>query len=144
MSDHSEIGTAGLPETLGEFMSTLKAGDSVFREYRGADLDKQRVSRVTKTQIILESGGRYSRATGFSVPATTWMRSNLVLPTPDVKKRWLEVFLSRWAKETFPSLFKNLTTQQQMVLYRQAQAFAATNKADASPDASGEENPCLS
>lgn len=126
-------------QTISEYLSTLKEGDAVYRDCHGADLDRQVIARITKTQIILKSGGRYKRDTGASIGSTTWARNNLLVPTDDVKQRWREVFLARWAKSKFPDLFKGLTVDQQMELYRQAKAFAAANASASTPATTDED-----
>lgn len=120
-------------QSISEYLSTLKEGDTVYRVCKGADLDRQVIARVTKTQIILKSGGRYNRDTGASIGSTTWTRNNLLVPTDNVKQRWRKMFLARWANSKFPDLFKGMTIDQQMELYRQAKAFAAANASASVP-----------
>lgn len=130
-------------QSVSEYLSTLKEGDVVYRECKGSnigfDLDRQVIARLTKSQIILKSGGRYNRATGASIGSTTWARNTLVVPTTAVKQRWKEIFLTRWAKTMFPTLFNDLTLEQQMALFRQAKAFAAANASASQPSASDED-----
>lgn len=126
-------------ETLGEYLPSLKPGDTIFRMAGGSNLDKQRISRVTTTQIILTSGGRYNRKTGQSIGGPTWNRSNIVLPTPEVRQAWQALYLANWANNLLPGLFKSLTSEQQLQLFRQIQAMATDSKPEDTPASANED-----
>lgn len=116
-------------QSIGEYLSTLKQGDTVYRKADGANLDRALIAKTTPTQIILTSGGRYNKTTGLSIGGSTWSRSCIVEPTPEVKQEWEALYLAKWASESLPDLFKSLTQEQQRELYRQVKTMTAENKA---------------
>ncbi|MEX6780440.1 hypothetical protein [Pseudomonas aeruginosa] len=116
-------------QTLQQYLTSLKEGDVVYREAGANSLDRVRVSRTTRTQIILITGGRYNRATGVSIGSTAgWDRSVLMLPTPQTKAKWQRLYLAKWASKTLPGIFQSLTPEQQAELYRQIKDMEAKNK----------------
>ena len=115
-------------ESISEYLSSLNPGDTVFRMAGGSNLDKQRISRITSTQIILVSGGRYNLKTGQSIGGPTWNRSKLVLPTPEVKQAWQVLCLVNWATNRLPGVFKSISYEQQLDVYQRIQAMAEESK----------------
>ncbi|HBP1602195.1 TPA: hypothetical protein L5U90_003298 [Pseudomonas aeruginosa] len=129
-------------QTREQYLASLKEGDVVYRESRANSLDRVRVSRITRTQIILISGGRYNRKTGYSIGTSAgWDRSVIMLPSPEVKAKWQRLYLAMWASKTLPGIFQSLTPDQQAELYRQITVMKAKNKGvdDGQPD-SGTDN----
>lgn len=129
-------------QTREQYLASLKEGDVVYRESRANSLDRVRVSRITRTQIILITGGRYNRTTGYSIGTSAgWDRSVIMLPSPEVKAKWQRLYLAKWASKTLPGIFQSLTPDQQAELYRQIKEMEAKNKGvdDGQPD-SGSDN----
>lgn len=116
-------------QTREQYLSSLKEGDVVYREAGANSLDRVRVSRTTRTQIILITGGRYNRDTGVSIGHTAgWDRSVIMLPTHQIKAKWQRLYLAKWASKTLPGIFRSLTLEQQAELYRQIKDMEAKNK----------------
>lgn len=69
---------------MNEWLKDIKVGDEVLvGDYTVSPHVMKRVKRLTRTQIILESGSRYNRQTGRNVGASTpWSRSYLTEVTP--------------------------------------------------------------
>ncbi|PBV09255.1 hypothetical protein CJU35_05215 [Pseudomonas aeruginosa] len=119
-------------QTLQQYLTSLKEGDVVYRESGANSVDRVRVSRTTRTLIILVTGGRYNRTTGVSVGSSSgWERSVIMLPTPQIKAKWQRLYLAKWASKTLPGIFQSLTPEQQAELYRQIKDMEAKNKAAA-------------
>lgn len=57
-------------------------------EYAG--MRRVRVERATKTQAIIEGGGKYRQANGRRVGATEWSIHCIEHPTRELDKRWDE------------------------------------------------------
>jgi hypothetical protein len=118
-------------QTREQYLASLKEGDVVYRESRANSLDRVRVSRITRTQIILITGGRYNRTTGYSIGTSAgWDRSVIMLPSPEVKAQWQRLYLAKWASKTLPGIFQSLTPDQQAELYRQIKDMEAKNKGE--------------
>ncbi|HBO2935127.1 TPA: hypothetical protein L4R50_000121 [Pseudomonas aeruginosa] len=116
-------------QTREQYLASLKEGDVVYRDSRANSLDRVRVSRITRTQIILISGGRYNRKTGYSIGTSAgWDRSVIMLPSPEIKAKWQRLYLAKWASKTLPGIFQSLTPDQQAELYRQIKDMDAKNK----------------
>ena len=116
-------------QTLLQYLTSLKEGDVVYRESGANSVDRVRVSRTTRTQIILVTGGRYNRTTGVSIGSTSgWERSVIMQPTPQIKAKWQRLYLAKWASKTLPGIFQSLTPEQQAKLYRQIKDMEAMNK----------------
>ncbi|MFO6995376.1 hypothetical protein P3D53_14130 [Pseudomonas aeruginosa] len=116
-------------QTREQYLSSLKEGDVVYRESGANSVDRVRVSRTTRTQIILVTGGRYNRTTGASIGSTSgWERSVIMQPTPQIKAKWQRLYLAKWASKTLPGIFQSLTPDQQAELYRQIKDMEAKNK----------------
>ncbi|XWN09649.1 hypothetical protein ACIRUG_34745 (plasmid) [Pseudomonas aeruginosa] len=116
-------------QTLLQYLTSLKEGDVVYRESGANSVDRVRVSRTTRTQIILVTGGRYNRTTGASIGSTSgWERSVIMQPTPQIKAKWQRLYLAKWASKTLPGIFQSLTPDQQAELYRQIKDMEAKNK----------------
>ncbi|MCS7526946.1 hypothetical protein N0609_11590 [Pseudomonas aeruginosa] len=116
-------------QTLLQYLTSLKEGDVVYRESGANSVDRVRVSRTTRTQIILVTGGRYNRTTGASIGSTSgWERSVIMQPTPQIKAKWQRLYLAKWASKTLPGIFQSLTPDQQAGLYRQIKDMEAKNK----------------
>lgn len=116
-------------QTLLQYLTSLKEGDVVYRESGANSVDRVRVSRITRTQIILITGGRYNRTTGDSIGSTSgWERSVIMQPTPQIKAKWQRLYLTEWASKTLPGIFRSLTSEQQAELYRQIIEMEAKNK----------------
>lgn len=68
-----------------QWLKNIKAGDTVILEsggyYGGASVEK--VERLTKTQIVLKSGGKFRRDSGNMVGGDAWSRSQIREPTED-------------------------------------------------------------
>ncbi len=114
---------AMVPQAIGGYLSEIKQGDVVYIALQNGDLDRGKVSRVTATQVILKSGGRYSKSSGSLVGASNWSTS-IILPTVEVRQRWSMQALSRWGQRALPSMFAALPQAQQMDIYRQIKNLA--------------------
>lgn len=68
-------------------ISELEVGDKVFRRYAGQIRSFCTVERITKTQIILNDGSKWSRRNGDPVPHETWNQAHI---TPFTKEKFLE------------------------------------------------------
>ena len=116
-------------QTLLQYLTSLKDGDVVYRESGANGVERVRVSRITRTQIILVTGGRYNRTTGVTIGSTSgWERSVIMQPTPQIKAKWQRQYLAKWASKTLPGIFQSLTPDQQAELYRQIKDMEAKNK----------------
>lgn len=120
--------SANINGNIGEYLANLKEGANIYRMAGGANLERVRIARITPTQIILVSGGRYSRKTGDSIGGPRWNRSNIVLPTAEIKQAWQSVYLGTWASNALPALYQGLTPAQQLALYRHVHTLVSENK----------------
>lgn len=116
-----------------QYLSALKEGDEIFIARRAA-VQKRRVARLTKTQIVLTTGGRYKLANGDGIGGVSWETNRVILPTPEVRNRWQQLRLARWAKDVFPAQFDTLTAEQQVELYRHVKALSLANNSAAATE----------
>ena len=114
--------------TKSEYLANIKEGDSVFIQLRANELIKRKVSRVTKTQIVLQSSERYNRASGQQIGGIQWQSNHITMPTETVRANWQAAYLSSWAQSTLPGIFAGLTTQQKLALYNHVLAVVESNK----------------
>lgn len=60
-------------------LEQVKAGDVLIRHGQNRDIVK--VSRTTKTQIVLPNGDKYRKETGFRIGSgSSWHRARLAIP----------------------------------------------------------------
>lgn len=115
------------------YLSSLKEGDMVFTTLDSKSISRDRVAKVTKTQVVLTSKARYKIADGEMIRGTSWSQDRIVAPTPAVEAAWRKQYLGRWAEKTFPGLFAALTPDQQAALHKQVTAMVAQNKSAPAP-----------
>lgn len=73
-------------------------GDEVYVTAGGLhDLRTTKVSRVTKTMAIV-GGVRYNRRSGWMIGGSTWSRSVILHPTPELDRRYAGVQRRRLAR----------------------------------------------
>ena len=71
-------------ETKKKRFDDLQVGDLVIVE-RTMTKSVQKVSKTTKTQIILDNDEKYKKSNGCPVgPTTTWSRTHIVIPTDEM------------------------------------------------------------
>lgn len=123
-------------QSLEQYLASLKEGDVVYRDAGANSLDRVRVARVTATQIVLITGGRYNRTTGRSIGTSAgWDRSNIRLPSPAVRAEWQRKYLANWAANPLPKIFRALPPAQQALLYTQIKDMEKGSKAlDLAPE----------
>lgn len=115
-------------QSLQQYLSSLKAGDVVYRESGANSVDRVRIAKITRTQIVMATGGRYNLQTGVSIGTSSgWERSAIRQATPEIKAKWQRLYLASWATRTLPGIFKSLTAEQQAALYRQIKDMEAKN-----------------
>lgn len=129
------------PNGIAAYLSAVQVGDKVFCASFGGKLEKVLIAKTTKTQITLSDGSRFRKATGEEVSTKTWGRCVLLEPTQETRARWQKQFLARWSAQALPALFKSLTIEQQLELYRQAKSFDKANKSAAAASAEDDEGP---
>lgn len=116
--------------TLEQYLADLKEGDTIYRQAGANTLERARVARLTATQIVLNTGGRYNRTTGASIGSSAgWSRSFIKLPTPALIAEHQKLYLDRWASNSLPKIFKSLSTAQQANLFKQIKDLEAANAA---------------
>ncbi|MBX6653745.1 hypothetical protein ISF12_10860 [Pseudomonas aeruginosa] len=124
---------------IAAYLSAVKEGDKVFCASFSGKLERVLIAKTTKTQIILSDGSRFKKSTGEEICTQTWGRCVLLEPTQETRARWQKQFLARWSAQALPALFKTLTIEQQLELYRQAKSFDKANKSAAATSAEDDE-----
>ncbi len=115
-------------QSLQQYLSSLMVGDTVYREAGSNSIERVRIAKITKTQIVMVTGGRYNLQTGVSIGTSAgWGRSVILQPTPEIKAKWQRLYLANWATSRLPGIFKSLTAEQQANLYRQIKDMEAEN-----------------
>jgi len=97
---------------LTQYLSTLKEGDEIF---------------IARRAAVQKGRGRYKLANGDGIGGVSWETNRVILPTPEVRNRWQQFRLARWAKAEFPAQFDSLTAEQQIELYRHVKALSLAN-----------------
>lgn len=111
-----------------DYLSNLKEGDMVITMRHSSSLFRERVAKVTKTQIVLANTNRYKMTDGSKVGGTRWQTDCIIPPTHANEAAWRKQYLKRWAN-SFPDLFGSLTPEQQTALYKQVNEMTTANKA---------------
>lgn len=68
-----------------EWLESLKPGDEVAVNGSHGNLSIRLVARLTKTQIILNTGNKFRRDSGYCVGGSAWGHSNITQVTEKVK-----------------------------------------------------------
>ncbi len=68
-----------------EWLESLKPGDEVCFNGSYGKVVIRKVERLTKTQIILDTGNKFRRDSGYCVGGSAWHNSNITQVTEKVK-----------------------------------------------------------
>lgn len=120
-----------------EYLSNLKEGDVVITVLNSSALSRERVAKVTKTQIVLSTATRYKISDGNKIGGVSWQSDRIIAPTPAVVAEWRKQYLARWADKSFPELFAALTPEQQYALHKQVNEMITENKATTTASPTG-------
>ncbi|MDU4254512.1 hypothetical protein [Pseudomonas sp.] len=123
---------------IAEYLTTVKTGERVFLLSFSGQLTKVRISKTTTTQVVLDNGERCKKATGEAMGGSTWGRNRIVVPTTEVQAKWKKQFLARWSAQNLPAIFKTLTPEQQVAIFRLVKSFDKENKGEATQPADGD------
>lgn len=98
----------------------FNAGDTVYVLFGRNVRAKAEVTRVTKTQTILEYPNyvkRYDRTTGRLIGGGRWETERIALPTPDLDEAWHEAHIDK-ARQALAEMARSGTDEQLRAAYR--------------------------